>query len=465
MPRLYNGVRLLGSGPCLSNVEKIDAGAMPMINCMAATGLQVDLSHFARMDTELTRDMERITEEAKVLTGHYCNLDSSDQKSELLFKKLGLKQARVKMTASGDRESVEDQVLLAIQHDHPIVPMMLEYAELSKLRGTYVRPMPKLAVRVKFGKWRMYPHFNTTRVPSGRLSCKDPNLLAMPNRTERGRDIRKGFITDEGWKLLSVDESQIEVRIAAHCSKDPNLIKVYQNREDIYSDFATAAFRLKDKRYQDDNGKWIYPTVDRNNHRFPAKTCVLASIYAVTDIGLLEQMPVICSTCNLPATKHICSKFKALWHEGNCQDLINAFYIRYPGVMRDRKLNHARTMKHGYAWDIWGRILHCQAVRSVLDWVVAAGLREIGNFPYQSGAQGTIKLTMAAVQDDLEQGSLLEVVHPLLQVHDELLFEVRDDLVDDLSALVEHRFRTCAPLEVEIEASSASAYNWGSLEK
>ncbi len=119
----------------------------------------------------------------------------------------------------------------------------------------------------------MYPNLNMTRVPSGRLACKEPNLLAMPTRTDRGREIREGFITQPGWSYVSVDESQIEVRVAAHRSADPALMQVYWNEEDVYSDFAISAFRLKDDRKQVD-GAWKYPSVNKQDHRNPAKTCV-----------------------------------------------------------------------------------------------------------------------------------------------------------------------------------------------
>ena len=169
--RCYRGVRLLnGMGPSLRNIQKLDGNAMPMISAMARNGLQVDLTHFERLSVALLEDMERVTEEVHTLTGYYINLNSGDQKADLLFKKLGIKQARPKMTASGDRESVEDEVLKAIQHEHPVVPLMQEFAELSKLRGTYVLPMPKLAKKTSFGIWRMCPNFNTTRVPSDRKS-------------------------------------------------------------------------------------------------------------------------------------------------------------------------------------------------------------------------------------------------------------------------------------------------------
>lgn len=145
--------------------------------------------------------------------------------------------------------------------------------------------------------------------------------------------------------------------------------------------------------------------------------------------------------------------------------MITAFYLKYPGIMSDRKRHHRIARRLGYVYDMWGRMLHVAAVRSVLPWVVSGALREVGNFPYQSGAQGTIKLAMAAVMDDLEQGGMLSLVHPLLQVHDELLFECHESVADDLIELVKWRFETCAPLRVPLKASGAKASTWGDLEK
>jgi DNA polymerase-1 len=465
MPRLYGGVRLLGDGPSLKNIEKLDHGSLPMFNYMIQRGMQVDLDHFARMDKTLTEGMDRLTEEVRKDTGYYCNLDSGDQVADLLFKKLGMKQARIKFTKSGDRESVEDEVLTAIQHESPIIGKIQEFKELSKLRGTYVRPMPKLARRTKFGVWRMFPNMGINRVPSGRPNCKAPNLLAMPSRTDLGRQIRDGFITDEGWTYVSVDESQIEVRVAAHSSEDAGLVHIYETDQDIYSDFAVSSFKIKDTRFRDTGG-WHYPGVDKMLHRYPSKTCILAAIYDVSPPGLLEQMPVICGNCFLAATKHTCDRFVPLWNEDKCAQILNSFYLKYPGILTDRKRNHQRARRYGYIWDMWGRLLHVGAVKSVHKWVVSSALREVGNFPYQGGANGTIKLTMAAVQDDLEEMSMLgDVCHPLLMIHDELLFEARKDVAEELAEHVKSRFETCAPLRVPIKAGAAMADTWGSIPK
>lgn len=478
--RCYNGVRYLdGLGPSLENVEKLDMGALPMIHHMQKTGLMIDPDHFRNMDKLLTEDMDRITEQVKQSTGYTINLGSGDQVSDLLFNKLGLKQLKPKMTDSGDRESVAYEVLIAVQHQHPVVAQCIEYKEVEKLRGTYARPIPKLAKRTKFGEWRLYPNFGTTRIPSGRLNCKEPNLLAMPNKTKRAKQLCRGFITRPGWVFLSVDESQIEPRVVAHRSGDAELTRIYQNREDIYSDFAITAFQIPDKRFNHSihqlcpdssecrNG-WHYPGVDKTEHRFPSKTCVLASIYEVSGPGLREQMPVVCKYCKTESKIHNpnCLTFESLWNDDNCQDMVNNFGIKYEGVIRMRAKDHRRARTHGLAWDDWGRILHAQQVYSVHEWVVSSGLREIGNFPIQGTAQGTVKLAMAKIMDELAMWGLLgEIYNPLLQIHDEILGEVREDYAQEVGMYIKDVFENIVRLNVPIVAEFGTSLTWGDMKK
>jgi DNA polymerase-1 len=465
--RLYGGVRLLGEGPSLLNVARLDAGAVPMLHAMRTRGLQVDLGHFATIEQEFTLEMERLTDEVSAIAGHYVNPGSGDQVSHFLFKEIGLKQARTAFTKSGDRESVENEVLVAIQHDHPVVAKLLLYKLYEKYRGTYARPIQRLAKRTAFGQWRVFPNLKDTRVPSGRFSCDEPNLLAQPNRTKAGRRLIEGFITDPGWVLLSVDESQIEPRTVAHRSQDPAMMAVYQQREDIYSDFATAAFALKDERHQVE-GKWEYPTVDKKEHRFPAKTCILASIYRVTNTGLLEQMPTICEHCHQPSADHdpSCLLFKPLWNEDNCQDLINSFYLKYHRISAMQREDDKRVRQFTYTWDDFGRLLHVTAVRSVHPWVVSAALREAGNMPIQGFACGTLKLVMAQVQYELTEAGLYgDVWWPLLPIHDEILSEVREDMAEEVGAYIADCFKHCVELRVPLEATWATAASWGTLEK
>lgn len=462
--KLYNGVHLC-DGPDLDNVAKIDMGALPMVHRMARTGLPVDLNHFSKMERVLSDDMDDITEKVKDITGYRINIDSGDQVADLLFKKLGLKQLRPLMTASGSRESVVDEVLTAIQHEHPVVTLIQDYKEFSKLLGTYARPMSKLAKKTKFGEWRMFPNFTVTRVPSGRLACKEPNLLAMPNRTKRGKELCMGFIAPPGWVYLGVDLSQIEPRVAAHLSRDENLMEVYHTGQDIYSDFATTAFKLKDERFND-GSKWRYPTVDKEEHRRPSKTCILGAIYDVSAKGLVAQMPVVCANCKLEATKHNCSKFEALWNEDNCQDLITAFYIKYYGILVTRKKHHAIARRLAYIYSMWGRILHATAVRSALKWVVSSALREVANFNYQEGAQGVIKLSQAQLEDDFVDMKIYgDTFNPVLQIHDEILGLCRQEMAEEVGQHIIFRMENIVRLAVPLKASMAMSNTWGEMQK
>lgn len=488
---LYNNVKMGLSGPDMDNVERLDLGYLPLVHHFMKSGLQVDPTHFEKMEKILIADMDSITEKIRDLTGVYLNVASADQVADLLFDKLGLHPAKSKKTPTGKRETVDDNVLTAIQHEHPAVGLVQDYREFDKLRGTYAVPLRKLAQRVNFTEWRMFPNITTTRVPSGRNAVKEPNLVAMPNRTERGRQLCEGFITNPGWVYLSVDFSQIEPRVGAHRSGDAALVNVYKDNQDIYSDFATAAFKLPDERWQcggyhpnlpkfrpdrraqfhvcdnpeHNEPSWHYPTVHKKKHRFPAKTCTLASLYEVSGPGLLQQMPVICKNCDLESNKHTCGKFVPQWNEDNCQDLINAFYMKYSGLMNMRRMDHATARKWAYIYDDFGRVLHVTAVRSVLPWVVSAALREAGNLPLQGTARGIVKLGETIAWDDFNDLGLLEVCNPVLDIHDELLMEVREDMVEEIGAHVVGRFENVCRLKVPVRASTAQAECWGKMPK
>lgn len=480
--RCYNGIRYLdGLGPSLRNVEKMDLGALAMIHRMTEVGMMVDIDHFIKMEKVLRDDMDAITEKVRSETGYYINLGSGDQVSDLLFKKMGLKQIRPKMTDSGARESVAWEVLVGIQHQHPVVSDCIEFKEVEKLHGTYAKPIPRLAKRDSMGYFRLHPNFGTTRIPSSRYNCKEPNLLAMPNKTKRAKELCKGFISRPGWIYLSVDLSQIEPRTVAHRSQDPELIRVYQNNEDVYSDLAIKAFMLPDNRFKcpapakpcpnkdEHKNGWHYPGVHPLEHRFPSKTCFLAWLYEVTGAGLAEQMPVICANCGVESRKHAqtnCSRFLSKWNEDTCQDLINKTSMSYEGVMRMHRRDHIRGKKHGLVWDDWGRIMHCAAVRSVHPWVVSSALRELANFPIQSTAIGFLKIPMAVIEDSFTEAKLFgDIYNPLLPPHDELLGECREDMAEEIGQYIKEVFENVVELSIPLRAEMATAPNWGSMVK
>lgn len=445
--RVHGGVRLI-DGPSVANVKRLDSNALPWIEAATSIGIQVDVDHFHNLAHTFSLEMEEITENVRTQTGQYCNLGSPQQVSELLFKKLRLKQARKKLTTSGDRESSDSEVLDLIKHEHPVIPLILSHRECGKLKGTYCEPIIRYARKCSDNTFRLFQNFKHTRVPTGRYSMSEPNLLAIPARSERGRKIRNGFITKPGWKIVAVDMSQIEPRVAAHRCNSRQLIEIYENEADLYSEFALEAFKLDKTKYKNENGKWVYPAVHPDNHRFPSKTCVLASLYDVSAPGLLSQMPI-----------------NKGWNEIKCQDLLNSFYLKFPEILQTRKIDHNRAKQHLMVWDMWGRILHTPGVKSALPYVVSESLRSLGNHPYQSGAAGILKLTMASTHALWEGCGLQEVIHPLLPVHDELIFETREDLASEWIATISREFEESVKLRVSIKCSGSSADNWGLLSK
>ncbi len=430
--RLFGGVRLV-NGPSMANVERLDLGAIPMVDSMQSNGLLVDLPHFEALGEVLKSDMERLTEEAKALTGHYTLLSSGDQVADLLFHKLELKVRgkKPKMTDSGKREQVDETALVQLKHLHPVVPVILEFKEVHKLLNTYVEPMPGFVQ----SDGRIRPAIRTTRASTGRLSMYDPNLMAIPVRSERGKDVRRGFIAPPGWVFVTVDLSQIEMRIMAHHANCAGLIKVYEDSLDVYSDFAVTAFHLPN-----------LAAVDKDAHRTPAKTCMLAVMYDVSPPGLLEAMPV-----------------GKGWDEQGCKRLIESFYSKYPEVLRARREDHSRARRYGYVWCMFGRIRHIPEVRSAIHTTRQSGMRQAGNQPLQSGAQGVIKLVMAETMDFITRLGLGEVVRPLLQIHDELLFEVHEAVADEWIAMVGGVVERCCELRVPIGWGGGHAPNWGDL--
>jgi len=213
-------------------------------------------------------------------------------------------------------------------------------------------------------------------------------------------------------------------------------------------------------------GKWQYPGVDKKKHRFPSKTCVLAWFYKVTAAGLSEQMPVVCANCDKDATEHDCGKFAAIWTEDACQKLINSACLTYPMVPEMWARDEQTAKKYSMIWDDWGRILHSMAVRSCHPWVVSAALREVGNMPIQGTAQGPVKLSMAEVDRDFDEGGVYgEVYNPLLQIHDEVLGECREDCADEIGQHIIKVMENSVRLRVPLKAEAGTAANWGKLVK
>jgi DNA polymerase I-like protein with 3'-5' exonuclease and polymerase domains len=267
-PILERRVRAEGMWPvCL-----IDHGVIPMVERMQSNGLLVNKAHMEMLEDRLTQQMSDKRDEIEALVGVRINPGSSKQTAALLFKQLKLPASKVTSTGM---DSTQDKVLEGLRHAHPVVPMVLDYRELDKARGSFVR----VALQKAGGDGRLRCNLRVTRVTSGRLAANTPNLMAIPVRSGVGKEIRQGFIAPEGRILADWDLDQAEMRVMAHESNDSGLVGLFNDGVlDVHTDTAASMFS---KPYKD---------VDKSTERYPAKRVGFGVITGITGMGLVDQM-------------------------------------------------------------------------------------------------------------------------------------------------------------------------------
>jgi DNA polymerase-1 len=455
MIRLSNGCRFPFPRPSLVNTRRLDMAALPLIEEMNRTGLLIDPSVFATVDAELAQEEIRIATDITMAAGRHVNPESGDQVAHLLFDELGLSHAGMRLTPTGDRYSTEGDVLSGLRGQHPLVDMILDHREVTKLRSTYTGPLPLLAGP----DGRVRTTLKATTARTGRLASEAPNLQNIPTRGKWGPRIRAGFVARPGCKLVSSDLSQIEMRVAAHESKDANLCKVFWDGLDIHTFTAINLFHLDGPKIldlvaRDLLGK-LLPWEEKAlkefkfKYRLPAKTLGFATLYGVTGKGL--QLQILAAGGPMLSVEE-------------CQMYVEDWFKVYPGVLVWMELQYGRARRYEMVWDFFGRQRYVPEVKSVIGRVVGDGLRQAGNHPIQSGAQGIIKTAMyehLALQDYFR--SYGEICDPCLQIHDELIYECGDAIAYDFAAMSQTVMSSCVPLDVPTLASGDVAENWGAL--
>lgn len=422
----------------LEEVAQIDHAIIPMVNMMQEKGILIDPGHFLQMDAELTQVMSDKRDEIEELVGVRINPGSSPQVAQLLFKQLGLPSR--KLTRGGD-DSTQDKVLEGLRHEHPVLPMILDYREWDKIRGSFCRKMPRLAGP----DGRVRGNIRITRVHSGRLAMNTPNLMAIPVRSALGRRLREGFIARPGCVIGNWDLDQIEMREIADVSGDALLLELFSDpSRDIHSE--TAA-RMFDKAIAD---------IDAKTERYAAKRVGFGIATQITGRGLVDQM-------ELAGATHADGRH---WTEPECDNLIELWFGVYPGVRRFIDRTKARVRRTGIARDRWGRMRHLEGVWSSVDRVREEALRQGPSHVIQAGAQGVMKRNMARIWSRLKEDGLLQWVWPILQIHDSLMLEYPEELhplVDEI--VMEGMEQTCAAhYRIPITASGEHGYNWGQMD-
>jgi DNA polymerase-1 len=409
----------LESIPALRSVyENIEIPLVPVLASMEQRGVLINVSELRKQSQQLGKRMLELQQEAWKGAGREFNLDSPKQLQVILFDELGL-PAKLK-TPTG-QPSTNEEALEAIADDHPLPRLILDYRGLAKLRSTYT---DKLAEMVNPRTGRVHTSYHQGAVATGRVSSSDPNLQNIPVRTEEGRRIRQAFVAPEGWVVLAADYSQIELRIMAHLSGDEGLLKAFHEGGDVHRATAAEVFGLK-------------PEEVSANQRRAAKAINFGLMYGMSAFGLARQLGV---------------------DRGEASDYMARYFARYPGVHAFMEATREQAHRDGYVETLFGRRLYLENLKSRNQALRAGAERAAVNAPMQGTAADIIKRAMITVHTWLKERN--DDAHMLMQVHDELVFEVRRDAVDEVRAGVIERMSGAAQLSVPLVVEAGMGANW-----
>jgi DNA polymerase-1 len=386
---------------------------------MERHGVRIDGNELARLSQIMERDIAALTAEIHNLAGKPFNISSPQQLGRVLFEDLKL-PAPVKY-GKGKVISTAADVLDELAADHEIVRKVLEYRQLTKLKGTYVDALPALIDR-RTG--RLHTSFNQTGAATGRLSSSNPNLQNIPIRTELGREIRAAFIPREGWKLLVADYSQIELRLLAHFSEDPLLVEAFRNGEDIHR--RTAAEVLG-----------VPPLMVTPQARRDAKVVNFGIVYGISPFGLAAQLGI---------------------PQSEAAKYIKNYFERYAGVRRFIDETISEVRRTGITRTLFGRERPIPDINSRNPNARGFAERTAVNSPLQGTAADLIKLAMVRIDACLESGGYRAAM--LLQVHDELVFECPPEEIDAVSEMVRREMENVHELKVPLAVDVGIGDNW-----
>jgi DNA polymerase-1 len=384
---------------------------------MEEVGVRVDLDYLSEMASSLDARISKLEEECYELAGERLNLGSPPQLRTLLYDKLGLKTKRRTKTGM----STDARALQQLVDEHPFVGKLLEYRELAKLKNTYVVALPPL-VDPRDG--RVHTTYDQTATATGRLSSINPNLMNIPVRTDLGRQIRRAFVPQPEHLLLSVDYSQIELRVMAHLSGDPILLEVFSKEEDVHAATAARVFGLDERRL-------------KTRHRSTAKMVNYGLSYGMGASGLAERLNVTVA---------------------EAQKVMDAYFEQFSGVKRFLDEVVTRAHADGFTTTMFGRRRYLPELGSGNPRVRAIGERQALNAPIQGSAADIMKLAMINVDRALRDEGLESVM--ILTVHDELVFEVPFDERDSARRVVEREMTSVCDMSVPLAVDSSFGASW-----
>ncbi|MFA4834301.1 MAG: DNA polymerase I [Patescibacteria group bacterium] len=399
---------------------------MPLIDVLAEmenNGILIDKNLLNKMSKKVSEKLEELEKKIYKQAGAKFNINSTQQLREILFTKLEIPIDNIKKNKTGLSTAADE--LDKLKDLHPIIPLMQEYRELKKLATTYIDALPEL---INKKTERLHTSFNQTITATGRLSSTEPNLQNIPVRTELGREIRKAFVADKGKKLVSFDYSQIELRLAAHMSGDKKMIKAFKDGADIHT--ATAA-----------EINQVNPEVVTKNMRREAKATNFGILYGQGPHGLSQS-------AGIPYTR--------------AKDFIDQYFIVHKDIKKfiDKTIGQAKA--RGYVETLFGRRRYLPEINSSVIQVKKGAERMAVNAPLQGTAADLIKAAMIEIHGLLKDNPDVKI---LLQVHDELVFEMEEKEIKEIVPKIKDIMENVLKLKVPIIVEASSGDNWGEMKK
>jgi DNA polymerase I len=419
----------------LSRVYKeIELPLIPVLAAMHTWGIKIDAGYLKKLSTDYHKELDKLQKEIYTQAGQEFNINSPKQLGEMLFVKMGLKVKGQKKTASGAMSTRESE-LEKFRELHPIIDSILKYRELQKLLSTYIDSIPTLLEK----DGRLHTTFVQTGAVTGRMASHNPNLQNIPIKTELGRNIRKAFISEDGFKLVALDYSQIELRLAAILSGDEHLIDIFKSGRDVHTEVASRVFKVPAEN------------VDKEMRR-KAK---------VINFGILYGMGVNALRVNLGKET---SREEA-------QNFYNEYFNTFTGLAGYLNSTKSEAARLGYTETMFGRRRYFEGIKSKLPFIRAAAERTAINAPIQGTSADMIKLAMIKIDEYMQKNNLSGDARMLLQIHDELIFEVKDtkNFIKDFSEKVREIMQDVLPKDlskgVPIIANCATGKSWGDMQE
>jgi DNA polymerase I len=408
--------------------NEIELPLLPITHRMERRGVRIDKKLLADLGKKYHHEADRIQKEIWQHAGVEFNISSPKQLGEILFDKLELTAKNMKKTSGGARSTKESE-LEKLKDLHPIVPLIFEYRELTKLLGTYIDTIPNMLD----AESRLHTDFIPAGTTTGRMASLDPNLQNIPVKTELGRAIRGAFVPEKGFVMAGFDYSQIELRIAAFLSNDEKLIEIFRKGEDVHSSVASFVFKVPISEV----------TADM---RRQAK---------VINFGIIYGMGVMSLRQNLGTSRADAQKFY--------DDYFNTF----SGLATYLDAVKAETARRGYTETFYGRRRYFDGINSKIPYIKASAERMAINAPIQGTEADVIKLAMIHIDEYIKKEKLQNDVFPLLQVHDELIYEVREGIATEVAPKIEKIMESVMKPEetrgIILTAKSHLGKNWGEL--